>query len=68
MSSLGSQLVNNWTGGFWACGSTKAVRNPSYIRLDIALTQIQIYYNSTPDSPPGLTCIKVTLQTVPVTP
>jgi hypothetical protein len=26
MSSLGSQLVNNWKGGFWACGLDYTVR------------------------------------------
>jgi len=37
-------------------------------RLPIALTRIQIYYNSVVEAPTGLTCTQVTLQTVPVTP
>ena len=71
MSSLGSQLVNNFTGGFWACGPTQTVRLlVSFVprRLRIALTRMQIYYNSAPSAPSGLSCTKVTLQTVPIAP
>ena len=32
MSSLGSQLVNNWKGGFWACGPNQTVRHLSLVR------------------------------------
>ena len=68
-SQLGAQLVFNYVGSFYACGSGQDVGVDVQFVVCIVFADdlFQVWYQAdATDGPPGLQCSPINLYTVPV--
>ena len=68
-SQLGAQLVFNFAGGFYACGSGQDVSvDVQFVVCRVFADDLfQVWYQAdATDGPPGLQCSPINLYTVPV--